>query len=206
MLQGCLQPCGWAARLSQGCCFSVWVITVTLPNVTPIMATPTPEGQFGEDLAMLTSLARERGFTLKDVPRDGNCLFSAVQLQLSNVQSLRQQLVSYFEDHPYAHDGTTHLRDFVAVPFVGSDPHNADTEMPNEEDQRLNSIEDTATRLQLRWWNYLERLASGAWGDHIAVQGLADMLHVDVHIVSTINPNMEQSRPATLPLVLSILV
>ena len=63
--------------------FSVWVITVTLPNVTPIMATPTPEGQFGEDLAMLTSLARERGFTLKDVPRDGNCLFSAVQLQRS---------------------------------------------------------------------------------------------------------------------------
>ena len=164
------------------------------------MATPTAEGQFGDDLTTLTSLARERGFTLKDVPRDGNCLFSAVQLQLSNVQSLRQQLVSYFEDHPYAHDGITHLRDFVAAPFVGSDPHNADTEMPNEEDQHLNSIEDTATRLQLRWWNYLERLASGAWGDHIAVQGLADMLHVDVHIVSTINPNMEPIKTCHTPI------
>ena len=31
-------------------------------------------------------------------------------------------------------------------------------------------------------------------GDHIAVQGLADMLHVDIHIISTINPDMELVR------------
>ena len=47
--------------------------------------------------------------------------------------------------------------------------------------------------MQLRWLQYLERLNAGAWGDHIAVQGLADMLrlHVDISIISTINPDMD---------------
>ena len=31
-------------------------------------------------------------------------------------------------------------------------------------------------------------------GDHIAVQGLADMLHVNIHLISTINPDMELIR------------
>ena len=30
-----------------------------------------------------------------------------------------------------------------------------------------------------------------AWGDHIAVQGLADMLHVDIHIIATSDPDMD---------------
>ena len=70
----------------------------------------------------LVDLARESGFSVEDVPRDGNCLFSAVQcqLQLAGVQcehdTLRKQLVDYFEDHPYAHDGSTHLREFIAAP------------------------------------------------------------------------------------------
>ena len=44
------------------------------------MSAPSAEQQVDEDLAALTSLARERGFTLRDVPRDGNCMFTAVQL------------------------------------------------------------------------------------------------------------------------------
>ena len=32
---------------------------------------------------------------------------------------------------------------------------------------------------------------AGAWGDHIAVQGLVDMLHVDIRIISTVNPDMD---------------
>ena len=96
-------------------------------------------------------------------------MFTAVQLQLSNIGgaigqgTLRQQFVAYLEDHPYTHDGT-HLRDFIAAPFVGSDPRNADTEMPNE-DEVINSIEDNATQLQLRWHDYLDKLGSTAWGD-----------------------------------------
>ena len=34
-------------------------------------------------------------------------------------------------------------------------------------------------------------LNAGAWGDHIAVQGLAHVLHIDIHIISTINPDMD---------------
>ena len=49
-------------------------------------------------------------------------------------------------------------------------------------------------RQQLRWLRYLERLNAGAWGDHIAVQGLANMLRVNIHIISTLNPDMEVIR------------
>ena len=70
------------------------------------------------------------------------------------------------------------------------DPRNADTEAPSEQDEFINSIVNPQLQQQLRWLRYLERLNAGAWGDHIAVQGLADMLHVNIHIISTINPDM----------------
>ena len=165
---------------------------VNVPDVTPVR-----ENVIDEDFATLTSLATAKGFSLRDVPRDGNCLFSAMLLQLQNIGvqpgqgTLRQQLVSYLEDHPYAHDGVTHLREFIAAPFVGHNPHGADTEIPTEEDLFINSISNTTTQMQLRWCRYLEKMASVAWGDHVALQGLADMLRVDVHVLSTINPDME---------------
>ena len=77
---------------------------------------------------------------------------------------------------------------------MGDDPFNADTEAPTKHDKFISSIEDPDMRQQLRWLQYLERLNAGAWGDHIAVQGLADMLHVDIHIISTINPDMDLIR------------
>ena len=107
---------------------------------------------------------------------------------------MREQLVSFLERHTYTHDGTSHLRDFLAAPVVSADSYNADTEVPNDEDECINSVEDAEIRQELRWCKYLERLKSTAWGDHIAVQGLADMLRVDIHIVSTINPDMEPVR------------
>ena len=131
---------------------------------------------------------------MSDVPRDGNCLFAAVETQLQRCEiqlgdeSLREQLESFLEN-----DGT-HLRDFLAAPVVSADSYNADTEVPNDEDECINAVEDAETRRELRWCKYLERLKSTAWGDHIAVQGLADMLCVDIHIVSTINPDMEPVR------------
>ena len=162
--------------------------------------------QIDEGLATLTSLARERGFTLRDVPHDGNCLFTAVQLQLEKLgmqigsDTLRQQLVAYLENHAYTQDGSCHLREFVSAPVESNDSFNADTETPNKEDNSLSSIRDTSTRLQLRWYNYLARLRSTAWGDHIAVQGLADMLHVDIHILATINHNMKPITSCYTPI------
>ena len=69
------------------------------------------------DETILNSLARERGFSVRDVPRDGDCLFSAVAVQLNSLgilpgeTNLREQLVEYLEaHHPYTHDGSSHFR------------------------------------------------------------------------------------------------
>ena len=135
---------------------------------------------------VLNSLAQERGFSVRDVPRDGNCLFSAVAVQLNSLgiqpgkTSLREQLMEYLEAHPYTHDGSSHFRNYVSAPVVSDDPSNADTEAPSEQDDVISSVNDLRLRQQLRWLQYLERLNAGAWGDHIAVQGLADMLHMEV--------------------------
>jgi len=42
--------------------------------------------QLVEDLATLNLLARQRGFIVRDVPRDGNCLFTAVESQLQRYE------------------------------------------------------------------------------------------------------------------------
>ena len=143
----------------------------------------------------MSHLALSRGYTVKDVPHNGNCLFSAVQYQMVKAgvefeeDTLREQLVEYFEDHPYAHDGCTHLRTFIAA---ARDPSvavaTADTELADDEDNFIELVEDIDTRLQLRWCKYLERMRSTAWGDHVAVQGLADLLQVDIDILATRDP------------------
>ena len=108
-------------------------------------------------------------------------------------RNLRAELVEHLQSSPYTH-GSSHLRNYVSAPVIADDPLNADTEAPTRQDEVISSIEDADLRQQLRWLQYLERLNAGAWGDHIAVQGLADMLHVDIHIISTINPDMELVR------------
>ena len=126
--------------------------------------------------------------------------FSAVGVQLDSFgippseTSLREQLVDYLQEHPYIHDDSSHFREFILAPVISDDPSNADTEAPSQQDVFISSIENLRVHQQLRWLRYLERLNAGAWGDHTAVQGLADMLHVDIHIISTINPDMELIR------------
>ena len=155
----------------------------------------------GTDEVTLNSLAQERGFSVRDVPQDSNCLFLAVAVQLDSLgiqpgeeTSLREQLVEYLQTHPYTHDGSSHFREYIPAPVISDDPSNADTEAPSEQDEFISSIENPQLRQQLRWLRYLERLNAGAWGDHTAVQGLADMLHVDIHIISTLNPDMDIIR------------
>ena len=162
-----------------------------------------------QGMATLTSLASEREFVVRDVPRDGDCLFSAVQLQLEKLgvqvrkDALRQQLAAYLEEHPYTqHVGTwlCHLRDFLSEAIQSNNSFNADTDQPTQEDAVISSLSDQNIRLQLRWCKYLRRLRSGAWGDHIAVQGLANMLHVDIRILATGNPNMIPITSADSPI------
>ena len=61
--------------------------------------TPVDEERFVDE--GMATLASERGFIVKDVARDGDCLFHAVQLQLQKLgfevqkDALRQQLATY---------------------------------------------------------------------------------------------------------------
>ena len=54
---------------------------------------------------MLRLFAREHEYTIRDVPRDGNCLFSAVAYQLQSIgynvdeSSLRQEVCEYLPDY-----------------------------------------------------------------------------------------------------------
>ena len=162
-----------------------------------------------QGVATLTSLASERWLVVRDVARDEDCLFSAVQLQLEKLgvqvrkDALRQQLAAYLEEHPYTQHvgtGSCHLRDFLSEAIQSNNSFNADTDQPTEEDAVISSLSDQNIRLQLRWCKYLRRLRSGAWGDHIAVQGLANMLHVDIRILATGNPNMEPITSADSPI------
>ena len=181
-------------------CIELVCVGILLEHTFSHTASLPDTQQIVEDMATLNLLARQRGFVVRDVPCDGNCLFTAVETQLQRYEiqlgdeSLREQLITFLERHPYTHDGTSHLREFVAAPVVSADSYSADTEVPNDEDEYINSIEDEKTRRELRWCKYLERLRSTAWRDHIAVQGLADMLRVDIQIISTINPDMEPVR------------
>ena len=72
---------------------------------------------------------------------------------------------------------------------------NADTDVPNDEDNQISLIEDPHTQAEIRWIKYLQRLREGAWGDHLAVQVLASMLNVNIKIISTLNPDMPLVKP-----------
>ena len=57
---------------------------------------------------VLCQIAEQNGFSIHDVPSDGNCLFAAIAYQLPSigltgmdVDILRNDLVSYLESHPY---------------------------------------------------------------------------------------------------------
>ena len=86
------------------------------------------EEQIMQDTSTLNFLACQSGFTVKDVPRDGNCLFTAVEIQLPRLgiqlgeESLRKQLVNYLQHHPYTNDGTTLLRDLLLLQFSAPMP------------------------------------------------------------------------------------
>ena len=133
---------------------------------------------------------------MTNVPGDGSCLFHSVRMQLETLgihlqaRAMREQLAHYLQEHPYTHDGSCHLRAFLSDLIAST----GDMESAEEEDHFISSIADDDTRQQLRWCRYLSRLKSTAWGDHIAVQGLADMLHVDIQIIATSNPDMEPIR------------
>ena len=70
--------------------------------------------------------------------------------------------------------------DYLTHPVISNDPYNADTEPPTSVDECIVLEIDPIIQSQLLWVRYLERLANGAWGDHIAI---SNMLNISIHIL-----------------------
>ena len=150
---------------------------------------------------VLNSIASRNGFTIHDVPANGDCLFSAIAYQLPSIgitdidaDNLRIMLVSHLEDHPTVEG--IHYQSFLSEPVPSTNAYNADTEAPTAEDEFIEAVDDSDTRAQLRWLRYLERLHRGAWGDNIAIQGICEMLHITINVLSTHNHNMLSVAPS----------
>ena len=70
-----------------------------------------------EDLATVTEMVHPHSWIVMDVPRDGDCMFSAVFRQVSGehshytAESLRQAVVDHLRENPYR------CRAYVSLPY-----------------------------------------------------------------------------------------
>ena len=129
----------------------------------------------GNDYQLLEHLARRQNFRMKDVPGDGNCFFHAVSfcLQVAGIQvisgpDIRTALIQYFQT-------TEEKRDYMG--FL-SFQNTTFTNAASIEEQQVQEFE-----------LYINRLGNGEWADNLAVQGVADMLNVNIKVINTITPN-----------------
>ena len=97
-----------------------------------------------------------------------------------SAQELRSEVVEYLRENPTVN--TAHFPDFISEPFFSNNLYNPDTEAPADSDYAISAVDNPLTRTQLRWQRYLDRLADGAWGDHVAIQGIAEMLEITVTV------------------------
>ena len=141
----------------------------------------------------LEQLCTEQGYSVENVPGDGNCFYHAIAKQLEhagvhcqyhrNDALLRTDLLHYLETHPRGAHGQLPFRDFLTNRAV-----QGDSELETAEDQYIENLKNEQDRSELRWQRYLQDMEEGSWADHIAVQGMADMLQVSIRIVATANP------------------
>ena len=61
----------------------------------------------------------------------------------------------------------------------------------------LNFFFTNETEAQILWNKFIQDLRNGAWGDHIAVRAISDMLNITINIISTQNPNIVQIAPGS---------
>ena len=141
-------------------------------------------------VSQLKALARVNGFNIHEVPYDGSCMFSAVSYQLKNSgvysadsNEMRQKVADHLEANAALYC------DFLCQPVPSEDDDcNADTKQPTAEDEYIDSIADPQVQTELRWQKYVRCLRKGAWGDHITMQAIADMLSVKISVLSSNHP------------------
>ena len=157
--------------------------TSDTPNPPEPMECSGDKSEFSIALQRLKAVAKQNSFTIHDVPLDGNCMFSAIsyQLQANGVYSadnskLRQKVADHLEVNAQLYI------DFLCQPVPSEeDRYNADTAQPS-------SVSDPQLQSELRWKKYVQCLRQGAWGDHIILQAIADMLSVKINVFSSNHP------------------
>ena len=111
-------------------------------------------------LEQLKAFAKQNGFTIHNVPYDGDCMFSAIsyQLQANDVCSadsseLRQKVADYLEGNAPMYC------DFLCEPVPSEeDSLTADTAQPTPEDDFISSVSDPQLQSELRWQKYVRCL------------------------------------------------
>ena len=116
-------------------------------------------------LHRLQQRAKENGFQIFDVPRDGDCLFSATCHELKkhdlfdgNKDDLRGDLAQYMRSNPVCDSDGSQYKDFLPARFESDNPLNDDTGRPDNRDKAIEKIANEEERKRQRWQLYLERL------------------------------------------------
>ena len=172
-------------------------VPLGIPNTIPLIKSkPSAIDSF----AYLDELCTAEGYSIENVEGDGNCFYHAVEKQLkhcnihlgdqSDYLKLRTNLCNYLETNPNGPTGDIPYKQFLANRAIRDD-----SECETIKDQYIEQVQDEADREELRWQRYLQDMEKGSWADHIAVQGMADMLHVAIRIIATLNPDTPLIKP-----------
>ena len=95
----------------------------------------------------------------------------AVALTLSaDCNEMRQKVADHLEANAALYC------DFLCQPVPSENDYNADTEQPTAKDEYIDSVRDPHLQTELRWQKYVRCLRQGAWGDHITMQAIANII------------------------------
>ena len=174
------------------------VVPLEIPNTNPLIK--SKPSVISNSFAHLDELCTAEGYSIENVKGDGNCFYHAVEKQLKhcNIHSgehsdylkLRKSLCNYLETNPNGPTGNIPYKQFLANRAI-----RGDSECETIKDQYIEQVQDETDREELRWQRYLQDMEEGSWADHIAVQGMADMLHVAIRIIATLNPDTPLIKP-----------
>ena len=126
----------WFVGVASNMALGVWAWSVgvaLVPEGSQKKLEPMDvDTQFQRDLATVTEMIHPHGWVVKDVPRDGDGMFSAVLRQVSGehshytAETFRQAVVDHLRENPYRDaEHTCHYRDFLSDTVRTDDAYNA---------------------------------------------------------------------------------